>query len=141
MHFRFIGGVPIRPRGWVKGEVVKKRRKRGLGRAEGARRKKRSKSPRSGRFPFTETAISKRIFSLFSTAARSVYILRYHICEPTTYRAILLEPKPLRERLISAKYAKFSPAALKTCEYQHLKRVCYITARRRRAKILRKFFE
>ena len=71
-HF-FWTGKKTSFSGWrevVKGEE-KKRRKGGLGRAEG--RKKWVKIAAQRRFSFRETAISKHIFRFFSPAARSTY--------------------------------------------------------------------
>ena len=102
--------------GWGRG--VAKRKEERLHRAPKARiGKMGSKSPRSGDFSSWKLHFQS-VFSGFSPAARSIYyVIKY---EPTSYTAILREPKSIAQAailhykmyIIDAKYTDVSPAAL-----------------------------
>jgi len=97
------------------GEAVRKRRKGGLGRAEGARRKFWGQNQGNRNI--------QTYFQIFF-ACGALNLLRYRIYEPTPYTTILREPKNAVLRAIlhykmyvlSANCAKFSPAARQTGE-------------------------
>ena len=103
------------------GKGEEKKRGGGLGAPKARIGKNDVKIAAQRRFSFSKIAIVKLIFRFFF-ACGALNLQRYRIYEPTPYTAILREPKNIAQRVIlhyktyilGAKYATFSPAALKT---------------------------
>ena len=113
------------------GEVVRERRRRGerkgLGRAEGARRKKWGQNRRAAAIFLQGNRNIKAYFQIFF-ACGALNLLCYQIYEPTPYTTILREPKNTnlrailyyKMRIFNANCVKFSPAANLTKNYTQM---------------------